>query len=344
MRNRRRDKRNQQGQIGLLVVLLSLLLVAGVVMYVRHQQHIDVPIIESSSMSHHSEVVSSSESSSSSSVQSMASSSSESEKFDVTTVQAVFDETFATLKGEHSLYFQDMSDTAAKPLIIHNQAVRSASTIKLFILAALYEQAAKGQINLEDTYTLSEADIVGGTGNLQTQPIGTVYTLHDLAHEMIVTSDNTATNILIDRIGMAQVNAFIQQQGYTHTRLARKMLDTQALVAGTDNYIAVAEVGDLMAKLYRQQLITPQANQAMLAILKEQQDRHKLLAHLPTNTITYSKSGQFAEYGVQHDVAIIETTKGAFVLAVLSQNGEETAQQQALQQIGEAVYRLYTEE
>lgn len=328
-------------QAGVLLVFASLVLAFGVVIYLKYL----APRKDELPVTSHS--ISRSISSSVESIQkSIASStevetSSEPETFDVAPVRQAFESVFGQLKGQHSLYFQDLRHQQSQALVIGDTAMRSASTIKVLILATLYDEVAKGHLALTDSHTLSGEEIVGGTGNLQTKPAGSTYTLQELAQEMIVMSDNTATNILIDYLGMEKVNTFIARQGYTQTRLSRKMLDMAALEAGEDNYISVKEVGDLMAKLYRRQLVNPQADREMLQILKQQQDRSNLLANLPSGTTGYSKSGQFAEYGVRHDVAIIETPKGAFVLAVLSQDGEDSAQQQALQQFGQAVYQLF---
>lgn len=269
--------------------------------------------------------------------------------FNTLYVQTAFDTFFGSQQGEHTLFFQEITNgqgdvVSSDPLLINDQPIRSASTIKLFILGALYEQVEKGKLSLETEHILQEQEIVGGTGVIQNAPTGTRYTLQELAHAMIVTSDNTATNILIDYIGQDTINQFIKSKGYKDTILNRKMLDYASIQAGKDNYTSAKEVGDFMTRLFTRQLVSTNADSQMLHILSQQQDHTNLEAKLPSDVRIYNKSGQMSDYGVRNDVAIVTTSKGTYVLAVLSQEGQESEQTSAMQFIGDAVYQAFTQQ
>ncbi|WP_124057905.1 serine hydrolase [Vaginisenegalia massiliensis] len=250
-------------------------------------------------------------------------------------------------KGTSSLYFKALTGPDGQaltdsPVQIGDQAIRSASVIKLFILADLFKQAEKGEVKLDQVYKLKAEDKVGGTGNIQNAAPGTTFTYRVLATEMITNSDNTAANILINQLGgIEEINRYIQSLGFTQSKMERKMLDTQALNAGKDNYLSAKEVGEFLEKLYTKQLVSPQADQAMLDILLLQIDHGKLTNQLPSGTPIYSKSGQFEEYGVVNDAAIIETDKGAYIMVVLSQDGNYDAKVSSLQQLGKAIHEAF---
>lgn len=266
--------------------------------------------------------------------------------FDNQKIAALFNLHFGSLSGQHSLYFRQITQSdgqivQATPLAYNDIALRSASVIKLFVLGAIYQQAEQGNVSLDSIHVLKESDKVGGTGNIQNLASGTEYTLRYLAQEMIINSDNTAMNIIIDYIGFNAVNDFITNLGYSHSSINRKMLDTDALNRGIDNYITASEAGDMLYRLYTKDLVSPTADQEMLAILKQQNDKEHLEALLPSNITTYNKTGKYSTYGVRNDVAIIETEKGAYVLAVISQDGNESDQINAMQQFGLDVFNVF---
>lgn len=89
--------------------------------------------------------------------------------------------------------------------------------------------------------------------------------------------------------------------------------------------------------MYNQELVSPTADQKMLAILKKNQMHDKLTQNLATGVSAYHKTGEFATYGVQNDLAIIEAGKKAYVVCVLAQDGDEIAQKQAMNEFGSAL-------
>src|SRR5690349_279491 len=120
-------------------------------------------------------------------------------------------------------------------LLHADEVMPTASSIKIAILAELYRQAQQGKVKLTDFYTLQQSDMVGGSGITSVLTPGmTKLTLRDVAGLMISVSDNSATNVIIDRIGMENVNALLDSLGLTHTRLRRKMTDIKAAAEGRE--------------------------------------------------------------------------------------------------------------
>lgn len=260
-------------------------------------------------------------------------------------VEGIFNPLIYSLDGEYSLYYQALDHkTSSQPLILKNQPMRSASIIKLFVLAALFEQVEKGEMDLTEQYVLEAEDKVSGTGDIQNMQDGTELTLLTLAEKMIIISDNTATNILINLMGgIEKVQNIIVELGYSDVQLKRLMVDLESLKAGEDNYVTAEDVGRILADIYQEKLVSKSASQKMLDILKQQTDRRMLAQNLPSDVTYYGKTGNFEDYGVQNDAAIIETPNGAFILVFLSQEGQKEQQLKAMNKLGKVVSELFIE-
>lgn len=126
------------------------------------------------------------------------------------------------------------------------------SAIKIPLLVELFRRADAKELALTDRKTLVAADRTGGSSLLQHfSDGGSSFSLHDLAVPMIVLSDNTATNMLIDAVGMAHVNRTMASLGLGQTKLQRKMIRPEASLRGEENLSTPREAVDLMARLSR---------------------------------------------------------------------------------------------
>src|SRR5205807_1545330 len=131
-----------------------------------------------------------------------------------------------------------------------------ASSIKIAVLAELYHQAQQGKLKLTDLYTVQSSDLVPDSdimGGLT--PGVTRVTLRDLATMMVAVSDNSATNVLIDRVGMENINSMLDSLGLAHTRLRRKMMDLEAAKQGRENISTPREMLVLLGAIYRGKLL-----------------------------------------------------------------------------------------
>ena len=202
----------------------------------------------------------------------------------------------------------------------------SASMIKLVVAAAYLEQVAAGVLDLDATYTLQQADLVGGTGSLVYRGAGAAVSYRELLTKMLSQSDNTAANVLIRTVGMEAVNAEAVRLGLSATRLNRLMMDEEAMAAGIENYTSADDCALLLKMAYEGTLVSPEASALILRALEQQEDAGGVLAGLPAGTIFAHKTGALATY--RHDGGIVEGDH-PFVLVVLC-GGEGFYEQGAL--------------
>ena len=146
----------------------------------------------------------------------------------------------------------------------NSKPMRSASMIKVFILAAAMEKVQNGEIFLDETIILKSSDKVGGAGILAGYSSGSEFSLREILRLMITESDNTATNIVIDRIGMSAINNYISKNNYTDTILRRKMMDMDAIYAGRENFSSVKDLGNIFVKIYNHNCVSENCDEIMI--------------------------------------------------------------------------------
>jgi beta-lactamase class A len=219
----------------------------------------------------------------------------------------------------------------------------TASSIKLAILAELYRQSERdeaGNARLRDVYTLDAADLVPDSyimGGLT--PGASRVTNRDLATFMLVVSDNSATNVLIERVGMEKVNALMDELGLRHIRLRRKMMDLAAAREGRENVATPREIGRLLESVYRGKVLGPAARDEFLRQLALHKES-ELPRLLPEDVVVANKSGSLE--GVRNDSGIIFATRRPFVISVMTTlAGNERAAEQAIAEVGFAAWDCF---
>lgn len=209
-------------------------------------------------------------------------------------------------------------ETGEEILMNPDDLFASASVIKIPVLAALWAATEERRLDLDARTILRKEDLVGGSGVLCELHPGIELTLRDLAHLMIVVSDNTATNMLIERIGLPFIEDFLAANGFHQIKLQRKLYDLEARKQGRDNLINAREIRDMLHRLSIGNL--PPLSEAgcneCLEIMKRQQHRDKIPALLPKEAEVASKPGSLDD--VTHDAAVVRTGQGAsYSLVVL---------------------------
>src|SRR5260370_18897807 len=172
-----------------------------------------------------------------------------------------------SLDGVMGVAIVDLTDDR-KYLLHANDVFPQASSIKICVLAELYRQAQQGKLRLTDLYTVNAADLVQYSdimGGLT--PGVTRITLRDLATMMVAVSDNSATNVLIDRVGMDNVNAFLNAQVLRETKLRRKMMDLKAAAEGRENVSTPIEMMALLEALYRGKVLNKEMTDDFFKVL-----------------------------------------------------------------------------
>ena len=215
-----------------------------------------------------------------------------------------------------------------------------ASSIKIAVLAELYHQTQQGRLQLNDMYTVEQFDLVPDSdimGGLT--PGVTKITLRGLATMMVAVSDNSATNVLIDRVGMENVNALMDSLGLTHTRLRRKMMDLKAASEGRENVSTPREMMTLLEAIYRGKLLNKGMTDDFLKILSTHKDSW-IPRDLPADLRIANKPG--ALEGVRNDSGIVYAQNRPYIICVMTtyltneRDGEE-----AISKISAAVFRTF---
>jgi beta-lactamase class A len=217
--------------------------------------------------------------------------------------------------GEVGLYLEDVV-TGELFTVNQDRVFPSASVIKIPILAALFNLAGQGKVNLAAEITIKPENRVGGCGVLSELNPGLRPTVLDVATLMIIQSDNAATNELIDLVGMDTVNDFARALGLQHTLLQRKMMDGEAVKEGRDNFTCPRDIGRLLRSLVEGKVVSREASVKMLEIMKRQQLRNKLPALLPEDVTIAHKTGDLDR--LEHDVGVFFLPERTYILAMFT--------------------------
>ncbi len=234
---------------------------------------------------------------------------------DTVHLQAKLEAYLAAIPGRVCIAFRDLT-TGEAFHIGGDVPVHSASTIKLLILAELMERVRLGELSLEQTVTVTAQMRTGGDGILKELLPGHSFTLGELATLMIIVSDNQATNILIDLLGMDAINARGESLGLTGTRLGRKMMDSEARMQGRDNFITACDLEKLLLGIYNGTLVSEQASRTMLDILLRQQQGGRLQLYLPEEIPVAHKCGDLDF--LENDAGIVYAPAHPYILVVLT--------------------------
>lgn len=230
-------------------------------------------------------------------------------------LDATIHETDKSLDGVLGVQILDLTNGQTLSLNA-NTVFPTASTIKIAILAELFRQAQQGRINLNEIYTLQSSDLVGGSGIASAFTPGTTkLTLRDVAALMISVSDNSMTNVIINRVGMDNVNALLDSLGLTHTRLRRKMMDIKAAAEGRENVSTPHEISQLLEALYKGKVLNKQFTDDFFNLLSVHKESY-IPRLLPEDLRIANKPGELE--GVRNDCGVVFTGKRPYVLCVMS--------------------------
>jgi beta-lactamase class A len=218
----------------------------------------------------------------------------------------------------------------------------TASTIKIAVMLEAWQQATDGTLSMETVITLKDGEKVGGAGVLRDLRAGLALTVSDLVHLMIALSDNTATNMLIDRLGTSRVNARLDSYGLRNTRLFRPTFrDGRAdVLPELEREYGLGmttplEMARLMALIAQGKAVDRTASDAMLATLRRQQDRAMIPRELPagegiqignkTGTDEEKHAGRDGlKRHVRADAAIVTGPNLRYVVAIYARQIEDT--------------------
>jgi len=221
----------------------------------------------------------------------------------------------AKLDGVMGVAIEDL--TTGDHFFLHEDEVfAQASSIKITVQANLYLQAQQGKLKLTDLYTVQSSDLVPDSdimGGLT--PGVTRLTLRDLATMMVAVSDNSATNVLIDRVGMQNVNSMLDSLGLTHTLLRRKMMDLQAAKEGRENISTPREMMTLLDAIYHGKILNKDSAADFFQMLSTNKDSW-IPRDLPQDLKIANKPG--ALEAVRNDSGIVFVEGRPYVICVMT--------------------------
>lgn len=221
------------------------------------------------------------------------------------------------IDGMTSLYISDLEGQEVLTLD-EDTIYPAASVIKLPLMVTLYYLHANGELDLDQriTYSEKELELVGteGSGILQYMKPGLNPTVKDLIYLSIIVSDNVATNMLMDVVGIERANQIISSLGYGSIKFTTKIGNYEAMADGKDNLISAREIARVLISLAKGELVSAQASREMVEILTHQQFK-RLGMKLPSEVDVASKTGLLR--GIRHDAGIIYARR-PFVACVLT--------------------------
>ena len=251
----------------------------------------------------------------------------------------------ADLDGAMGVAIRDL--TGGETFLLHGDDIfPQASSIKIAVLAELYDQEQRGRrgesgvARLTDLYTVRGEDMVPDSSiMLGLTPHITRVTNRDLATMMIAVSDNSATNVLIDRVGMPNAERMLSGLGLKNTHLQRKMMDIEGARQGRENLSTPREMMTLLEALYHNKLLDKELTAdffKMLATPKES----SIPKLLPADVVIANKPGELE--AVRNDSGIVFVPNRPFVISVMTTYlRDERAGQQAISEIALAAYRYF---
>jgi D-alanyl-D-alanine carboxypeptidase (penicillin-binding protein 5/6)/beta-lactamase class A len=213
--------------------------------------------------------------------------------------------------------------------LLGDEPMPTASLIKFPILIEVYWQVLEGKIKLSDLVTLREKDKVPGSGILTYHfSEGATFPLRDAVRLMIAYSDNTATNLVLDRIGIASTCERMQKLGCPNTKVNAKVylgkttsIDPERTKKFGLGSTTANETVRLLELVYHGKVVSPEACKEMIEHLKKCEDRSMLPRLLPAGTVVAHKSGWVT--GVRTDAGIIYLKSGPVAVCVLTADNED---------------------
>src|SRR5256885_393539 len=254
-------------------------------------------------------------------------------------LEASIAEVDRNLDGVLGVAIEDLT-TGQKYLLHADEVFPQASSIKIAVLAELYHQAQQGKLKLTDLYTVQSSDLVPDSNiMLGLTPGVTRTTLRDLATMMVAVSDNSATNVLIDRVGMENVNSMLEGLGLHTTRLRRKMMDLKAASEGRENVSSPREMMTLLEAIYRGKLLNKELTDDYIKVLSTHKES-ALLQGLPDDAVAASKPGELE--AVRNDSGIILVKNRPYILCVMTTYlKDEKEGQAAIRRIAGLTYSYF---
>jgi len=243
-------------------------------------------------------------------------------------------------KGEAGIVIKDLGTGWE---IAHNKdkLFPSASLAKIPLMAACFRASEEGRVKLDRNIALKSGDKLSGSGSLKDMKPGTTFSVEELIGLMIYDSDNTASNMLTNIVGIDYLNNSFKAFGLKNTSLSRKIADFSARDNGIENYTTAEDMAFILENIYRKSLVSKDASERCLRILKLCRINDRIPKYLPVDITIAHKTG--LERGVCHDAGIAFTCKGNFVIVALTKhaNSNSAPSKEFIARIALLAYRYF---
>jgi len=234
----------------------------------------------------------------------------------------------ASFKGKVSIFAKNL-DTGETYALNPDERVRTASTIKIAVMIEAFARVAEGKIKWTDEVILAKEKKVSGSGILTELSDGLHLTLRDAVNLMMILSDNTATNLVLEVLTTDAVNARMESLGFGNIKIMRRIGSGGESAAGKDpenkkyglGMATSREMVLVMEKLDRGEIVSPAASKEMIDLMKREQGRNAIgrsLWYVPMA----SKYGALDR--LRSAVAILYTKKGKIAMAISCDEMPET--------------------
>lgn len=248
----------------------------------------------------------------------------------------------AKLPGEYAVFAKNLQTGQVMALSEH-QVFPSASLIKVPIMAEVFRRVEEEHLSLDDTLVMRSEDQVSGSGVLKDLTPGIRLSLRDLTTLMITVSDNTATNLLIDFVGVDSVNHLMRRLGLTHTALERR-LQRIPVERPRINRTTAYDMSRLMELMARGEVISHDVSSRMVNLLHRCQAPQVLASESPEPAYVGTeppirvahKTGSLSD--ARHDSGIVYFPRGALVVTIMSQGASEMLLHKSIARIGRTLF------
>lgn len=218
--------------------------------------------------------------------------------------------------GTYAFFFEDLQSDFTYGYN-ENVQMTSAGCMKLPISVSVIKYVEDGKADFLDKIKIEEEDKVYGTGILH-EFDNREYTIFELLVAMLIQSDNTAANKLIDIVGIDTINDDIIAQGLKNTKLNRKTSDERAVSSGIENITSALDLSKIWKHLYNRSFLNEKNSIMLIDILQRQQMKNKLALYIPDDLKYEISSKTGDKMSVENDTALIRAEKGVFTFTVLS--------------------------
>ncbi len=241
--------------------------------------------------------------------------------------------------------FRDLNDPEFVILHKGDKLVHAASTMKIAVMIEVFRQAEAGKYSVSDLVTVNDvctSVMDGSTFNVEGEEflqskIGDKVTILRLIEEMMIYSDNLATNMLIELAGPEKITASMRELGAMDGSVLRGLQDIPAFEAGYSNRFSPRDLMELLTAIHEGRAGNRQATKEMERILLEQHYTDMIPKYLPKTVAVGHKTGSIT--GHRHDAGIVYAPKGPYVLVLMGENLNDTeAGKDGLAKISEAIY------